>query len=273
MIDSVEQFNERDFKDRYTIDFVVPSSGGKGNSLTTRKSVVLSFSNIVHKKDNDLLKRHAKYEIIKLLKVAGVTIKPEYERELNDMGNHIGDHKFGSFDGLNFAEQYPGTADWKRKQSGFKINWEEEERSYKKAIEKMHRDIGTLGMTTDHQKRQQVAGIISRTRFLGEIDLVDQLATLRRLSLLLEDNFDQLGFEDIGVVCSQMMIIIKDYNKLRANQQTNEVGKLKGKGESGYVFSWDSDGVVTITIPLNFKEWQLLKEFDRNLHVYSEDVL
>lgn len=282
MIDNLEQFNDndRDLKDEYTIDFVVPSSGqsARGSAMTTRRSVVLSFPVINYRdqQGNVILMRRAKQEIIRLLKVAGVSIKSEYEQELKEEmleQDSQESSSMRSFDGLSFAEQFPGSADWRRKRSGFKIDWKEEERLYQEATAKMNRDIGTLGMTTDHQKRQLVAGIISRIRFLGDIDIVDELATLRRLSLLLEDNFDLLGFEDIGVICTQMIIVIKDYNKLRLMQSEFEETRRRIKGESGYVFSWDGEGVVTVTIPLNFKEWQLLKEFDKNLHVYLPDGL
>ena len=115
-------------------------------------------------------------------------------------------------------------------------------------------------MTTAHQKREIVGGIISRVRFVGVIDIVDQLATLRRISLLLEDNFDDLRLEDVGVICSRMVLFVKDYN-------SSEVSP-KARGESGYVFSWGKDNILRVTAPLNFKEWQFLQELE-NIHVYN----
>lgn len=275
MIDDVqaqEKEPTRKFvKSSYLIDFVVPAVGGGGSRkgtrkiVTTKKSVTISFGN-THLNN---MQRAVK-GIVKLLNLAGVDVNKDYrnivkEYDNVDENNRVNDDRgdrarYSNFRDVHFAEAFVGTADWKRSKSGFSIDWEEEQRKYLKAVAAMNRDIATLGMTTNQEKREIVSGIISRISFKGNVSVIDQLATLRRLSLLLEDNFDTLRIEDVGAIYHRMVIVIIDYS-----QEMSSSASLKRRGESGYVFSWSNEETLSVTIPLHFKDWQLLNELKRGV--------
>ena len=157
MIDHIEQTPSTSGRDSlrntYHVEFVVPASGSK--STTSKRSVTLTFPLTElpqHIDENSAILKRARKEIVKLLRVASVPIKAEYERQIEMDYDLLEDQidqdelplrRYSTFNGLNFSEQFPGTADWRRRK--LKIDWEEEKREYNAAIAKMNRDLGTLG--------------------------------------------------------------------------------------------------------------------------------
>ena len=272
---NLSRSNVNDVKSKYTVEFMVPSGMKKGSKvLTTRRSVVMSFPMNVIGNDAEMLSSRAATELIRLLKAADAKIKPEHERQIQEnIGEQlrdsidIEDHRnSGGFrQGKNPAEMFRGTNDWRKRQSGFDIDWQEETRQFNVAVARMERNIATLGMTSDKVKRQMVAGVVGRARFIGGITTVDQLVTLRRISLILEDNFDNLRMEDAGAIWEELVLVLKNYNENEAEKRP------RARGESGFIFKWGEDDVVTVTVPLDFKDWQFIDEFRRNLVSFHWD--
>jgi len=59
--------------------------------------------------------------------------------------------------------------------------------------------------------------------------------------------------------------VLKNYNENEAEKRP------RSRGESGFIFKWGEDDVVTVTVPLDFKDWQLIDEFGRNLESFHWD--
>jgi hypothetical protein len=130
----------------------------------------------------------------------------------------------------------------------------------------MEADLATEGSVRDNARRRQqvITDIISKVRVAKDINVIEQLICVRRLFLILQDNFDELYMEDMGRMWENLVIIInpeRDFNTSPSAMRK----RSKQQQETGYQFSYSANGVVTIHIPIDFEAEELIAELDRNL--------
>jgi hypothetical protein len=134
------------------------------------------------------------------------------------------------------------------------INWKEYEKVYRAAVADMQADRMTSGLVRNHagRRRRLIAKILSHAECDDTVDLTEQLVAFRRLSLLLDEHFDELQLEDLGAHW--------------------ESCRLELSSDRDFAFSLHPDNTVTIRIPVDFTDEQLIRELDRNLWDFVDIV-
>lgn len=309
---TAKQQQHQHAKNIVEIDFVMHLNTGtlkRGGPKTSRRKVELLLppSPLVrelasktphHSTSLRRLDEHSKQEIVKLLRVAGLKIPNDvaaesfedaWSRELglsdedyqSDSTLYSSDQQSGSNTGFRRAHAFrrPKTA-YEKNRDRFmsKIQWQNYDRIYKEAVREMHADHATEGLIKHHagRRRAMIANILSRIRIQphpdGEpISFVEQLVAFRRLSLLLEDNFEKLQMEDFGHMWESCRVVLtpaRDYNA-----SGTALHKRRRKGAAtGYSFTLHPDTSVTIHIPIDFQDVELIEELDQNVWDFYDFV-
>lgn len=287
----------------YNIAFMVPTSNNKSNdiilgeeimytarsvTMTFPKSITISLQTASTNREVNAaivsLHRRVINEIGKLLKAAG--LPPPLIPVQFDGTTNIGKMEKADVDEIRFRREI-GIGDEEDFRANFTIDWEREAQKYRVAVKKMQADLATMGMTDDRRKRHLIAGVLARMRFLyvGRNDIIDsiddeeisqggiglaeraveQLITARRISLLLEHNFDELGIEDNGRLWEEIVIVLAEDSFAKVYQGGESRRQRKRRGESGYKFALDGDGIMTVTVPASFTDEQFFHEFEHHL--------
>lgn len=273
--------------------------------ISSRRSVELLFSDkdisAVNTVDNDgkysvsaalALRVKAMREISKLLRVAGLQIPKDLEsqieaqsietqtesmsireqllhEELNLQSNQFG-RNFGH--GTRPKSQYELSREKYMRSTDFKKYNE----MYDEALKDMEKDLATEGLMSMSEERMQrfVAEVISRVRVHEShihepsLDVLQQLIAIRRLSLLLSDNFETLEMEDMGRLWESIYIVLipeRKAKEIKTGLPYSRLKRLKKGKESGYKFAYNADDSVTAFVPIDFLDDELIKEFKTHL--------
>jgi hypothetical protein len=138
----------------------------------------------------------------------------------------------------------------------------------------MNADIATEGFVRDNRQRRRkmIANIVANVRVKDEsIDLLQQLTTARRLSLLFEHNFEDLHLEDFGKMWENVVLVFgpsRDYNVSSSARHRRN----KRNMDSGFAFTLHPDYSVTMHVPIDFQDDELLQELKRNLWDFYDIV-
>lgn len=352
-----------ELRGRYEIEFMVPASdlahAGIGPSLRknkiakklretgggavgTRRSVVLSFPRSLREDDafrsaagnvaaGRRLRGHARREIAKLLRVAGLPVPPSddidfepSERDdgglegalLSELDFDGGDPSRPTAAGTRFVDLRRPAQRQRRRKSRYEasrdrfigsIDWDAHRKMYDDAHEDMKADLITRGKIRWNRRRKDefVSGIVSKIRVAppssapsspsgreeegkvgakaaGRVRVVDfdrddgldavhQLIAIRRLTLLLADNFDELEMEQFGSLWENSTIVLTPARDSSSNPRSDATpsarrrAKKRGGTESGFKFTYDADDRVMICIPVDFRDDELLAELDKNV--------
>ena len=175
------------------------------------------------------------------------------------------------------------------------INWKEHARLYDEAMEDAIRDMATDGLIKMNEGRKQrfVSEIISRVRVhqhvsdnedddnddndnypdTNHVDTVQQLIAMRRLSLLMSDNFEDLELEEMGKMWQEIFIVLTP-ERTKGSGKTGEPysrrKRLREGQESGFKFAYHDEGKVSIHVPIDFLDDEVIGEFKRNLNDFYD---
>jgi hypothetical protein len=216
------------------------------------------------------------HQLGKVLQIAGLPIPEGMEANIDQehflvdyLENDVaGDHTAPM--GRRFAnERTPKT---KRQASREKfmrsLDHEKVDKIYAEALKDAEAYIATSGVVENNSKLRQdlVNKIIAKVRIDidAEIEMMDQLITLRRLSLILEDNFEKLHMEIFGRMWEEMTIILTNPRDFGTSGSALNKRRKRGE-ESGFRFTYCSDNRVTIHVPIDFTDRELLAELDQHL--------
>lgn len=242
-----------------------------------------------------LIKNRATRELIKLLRVAGLSVPVGYDDDSYGRDNDSWD-----YNDKNSANPFHARTKHRTSTTGSapspesiyrenrdrftaQINWKRLDQAYNAAVADMQADILTSGLVRNHttRRRRLIAQILSRAE-CPNLALPDQLVVLRRLSLLLEQHFDALELEDLGACWEQLKLVVYDpeatFNEDDDVQQAASETSSSSSSSSaapprrkqqqpqrGFVFALGPDHTVTIRIPLDFTDDQFVRELNRNL--------
>lgn len=263
---SVEERIKKDIVEanysRRKVELVVPSE-------SLRNAVVQKQPSAVRR-----LLYHVRLEFAKLLKVAGLPTPVVLEgSDDDDPMEAAWQEELDFVDGAGrtrtFQQQQPrAKTRYERSRERFvrNVDWRRIRQLCKEAVEDMEADLATEGSVRENAKRTQavITNILSKVRVADDIPVIEQLIAFRRLSLILEDNFDELYMEDMGRMWDNLVIVLKkerDFNTSKSAMRK----RSKRAQETGYQFSYGTNGVVTIHIPIDFGDEELVAELDRNL--------
>ena len=160
---------------------------------------------------------------------------------------------------------------WEQSRDAFtaNIDWKKFDQLYEEAHRDMEADYMTAGLIRDNPKRRRelLATILQRVQVIADTDAVstlDKLVTLRRLYHILDDNFDLLQLEECGRFWETVNIILqgpRPYNSSSTALHKRASQKL----DTGFGYTIHHDNTMTIRIPIDFKDQELINELDRNV--------
>jgi hypothetical protein len=275
--------------------------------MSSRRSVELIFSereiNSVQMIDSNgkysiiaatALRVKAMREISKLLRVAGLQIPRDLESQINEissMNANLDDMSYrenllydelnlqGNHLNRNFGHSARPKSQYEQSREKFMqaTDWKKYNKMYDAALTDMEKDVATEGLISMNEERVQrfVAEVISRVRVdeksLDEpsLDVLQQLIAIRRLSLLLNDNFVELEMEDMGRLWESLFIVLVPERKKKEGKTglpNSRLRRMKKGKESGYKFSYNADDSITAYIPIDFLDDELIAEFKSHLN-------
>jgi len=115
------------------------------------------------------------------------------------------------------------------------------------------------------------------------LDLIGQLIALRRISLLLADNYDELQMDDMSKLWDNAHIVLTpsrdsgDGSPVRDEAGNTIVqssaaygiprrrNPLRASKESGFKFTYGSDGGITVYVPVDFTDEELTLQLTSNV--------
>jgi hypothetical protein len=253
---------------RRKVELVVPS-------LSLRNTIVSSTGK-ERAQSIQRLQNEVQREMAKLLQVAGLPVPKGLDGVVDEdeywdgiLENEVLDGEQAS-SGRRFTtdERPKSKRDKARDRFVRSFDREKFEKMYNDAVKDMEADRITSGFIKDHAKLRQnlVNNVIAKVRIDrdAEIEMLDQLITLRRLSLIMEDNFETLQMEEFGRMWEDLTIILANPRDFGTSETAMRKRRKRGH-ESGFQFTYCVDNKVTIHVPIDFRDEELLAELDRNL--------
>jgi hypothetical protein len=268
---------------RVEIDFVMAfSQSHKKNAPTTsRRSVELQLPS--PSMSSDQLERHVQRQLVKLLRIAGLQVPSslstddvQAEAEERDFAALQQQGSTGDQDDDFWKDQVSSRqttmrrkkTPWEKSRDNFtaRMDWNKFDSLYQEAVSDMHANLATRGMIRNNPERRRalLATILQHVRVTQQVSPLEQLVALRRLLRLLDENFDRLHLEPFGNYWEQLVIVLDGQRSY--NTSTSALNKRRQKKlETGFSFKIHSDNRVTIRIPVDFLEDELVEELDRNV--------
>ena len=289
------------------VEFLVPVSDPKIKKLemTSRRNVVLvlppkSFRDTLLRSTGskkeliiESMQRKIQLEFVKILKIASLPapdiidyginegsndnhswLLDELGLDANEDFNPLKPKQESNFGGhQRFNDDPPPerpTTQWEQSRERYtsSIDHKKLNQMYQEALFEMQADIATYGYLKDPRRRHEFLNrLLARVQLdkdATQIDMMEQLVCFRRLSLIFNDNFEDLKFEEMGKMWEELTIILTD-------PRTFNISKRKKKsGESGFRFTYSADNKVTIHVPIDFQDNELISELKQNLQDFAE---
>jgi hypothetical protein len=285
----------------------------KDEPVATRRSIDLVFSEQerqsvqvvdVHGNYSTIaakaLRIRAMKEIVKLLRVAGLPVPADLNTQLDTEADtllrsnaDLTPHERMLRDEFNIGrrndQHQMSPYERSRQRYMSQIDWKKHEKMYQSAMEDMKRDIATQGLIEKNEERKQrlIAQVISTIRIhdtvdknseeYESLDALHQLIAIRRLSLLFHDNFSELEMEDMSRIWENTLIVLtparKSHKEGKRGLPYSRLRRLKEGRESGFKFSYNSNDSITIFIPIDFMDDEILGELKRHLSDFYSILL
>lgn len=251
------------------------------------------------------LKVKAMKEIAKLLRVAGLQIPNNLHSQLEEVSREVADNRssinkhgrllqdelnFDGENGDNFGRNFERFSTFEKSRQKYteSVDWNKYNQMYKEAVIDMEKDLATEGLISMNAERKQrlVAEVISRVRVFDQVvdgkvndyegdgvndslDTLNQLIAIRRLSLLLNDNFGDLDMEEMGRLWETIIFVLAPERKAHQQGKTglpySRLKRLRKGMESGFKYSYQGDDRLTVYIPIDFLDDEFLSELKSHL--------
>ena len=188
---------------------------------------------------------------------------------------------------------------WERSRDAFtaNIDWKRFDELYEEAHRDMDADYATYGLIRNNPRRRRamLATILKGVQVVVDskgsgnaqdpsnpdtedentkskstaskkpnISPLDRLVTLRRLYHILDDNFDRLQLEECGRFWETVTIELhgpREYSSSSSSLHKRRARKL----DTGFGYTIHEDNTMTVKIPIDFREQELIEELDRNV--------
>ena len=238
-------------------------SSSSSSSLSSRRSI----------------ERHAANQLVRLLKMAGLEVSNRHlnysDTEGDDMYDPLQEAWEHTLD-LNELERphYDHVrferTEYEKSRDRFtaSINWKQYNKLYEKAMADLRADLATEGMIAGHpgRRREMIANMLAKVQLEEEIDVLEQLVALRRLSLLFDEHFETLHMERFGRLWEKCNFVLAPSRQFNTSASALYKRRVRmGGDQTGYSFTLHPDFSVTIHIPIDFRDDELIQELDRNL--------
>jgi hypothetical protein len=118
-------------------------------------------------------------------------------------------------------------------------------------------------------RQQFLARILSHVHFSESVSPLERLVAYRRLLRLLDEHFDYLQLETFGKYWEELEILITESRPY--NTSSTAMRKRRERHlETGYRFTIHHDNSVTVQIPVDFRDDELVQELHRNIKDFYE---
>ena len=154
------------------------------------------------------------------------------------------------------------------------------QRMYNEALHDAEVHIRTRNWIRDNPKLRHrlLANVLSNVKFVESILPLERLVAYRRLLRFFDEHFDELRLEDSGKYWEEQATILvgehRPFNTspsaLRKLRKQSKKKKQQRFVETGYSFAIHHDNKVTITIPIDFDNQELLQELLRNMEDFLQ---
>ncbi|KAG7366248.1 hypothetical protein IV203_028918 [Nitzschia inconspicua] len=215
--------------------------------------------------------RHVRQQIVKLLKIASLTVP-------NSLAAAIEDDKYDATvpqDHLlhDQQRQRPLTP-WEASRQRFwqRVEWKKFDAAYQAALQDAQAHLLTRNKirNTPVLRQRLLAKILSNISFSEHVIPLERLVAYRRLLRLLDENFDALHLEDFGTFWEDQMTLVvteaRPYNTSSSAMRKRRQRHL----ETGYSFTIHHNNLVTVSIPIDFTDSELMQELARNIIDFVE---
>jgi hypothetical protein len=109
-------------------------------------------------------------------------------------------------------------------------------------------------------------------KFTDQVSPLERLVAYRRFLRLLDENFDELHLEDSGKYWEELTLIITEARPY--NTSSSAIRKRRQRNqETGYSFTIHHDNSVSVRIPVDFQDDELIQELQRNVGDFYEWTL
>ncbi len=215
-------------------------------------------------------------EFAKILHLAGLPLPQgiKAQRQEEDFWDNVIDKEIldrrDSTLGRRFATDERPKTKYEESRDRFIRSFDQKKfnKMYNEAVNDLEAHFATNGLIQNNIKFKLdlVNKVISKVRIDKDADIgtLDQLITLRRLSLILEDNFEHLHMEEFGRMWEDLTIILCKPRTFGTSDSALNKRRKRGQ-ESGFRFTYGADERVTIHVPIDFRDEELLAELNRNL--------
>lgn len=226
--------------------------------------------------------RHVQRQVIKLLRMADLPI-PKLERmehadeedEEESSSSLEMDEEWMAGQAIMNQEQGPrrGKTEWDRSRERFlrRINWTKFDKAYQRALRDAQANLETQGLVRDNPqlRKQLLARILSHIEFTEAVQPLERLVAYRRLLRLLDQNFEYLQLESFGKYWEELQMVITESRPY--NTSSSAMRKRRQRHmETGYRFTIHHDNSVTVQIPVDFRNDELIQELHRNICDFYE---
>jgi|GEM_PF-5574889 len=296
-------YSNTDFSSsKIQIDFVMvfasTSSHKKATPTTSRRTVELETPS--NEWTNDKVYRHTQRQLTRLLRIASLpipsieTLSPNddwdptndeddqddsqdvyynsHNPQMHDIWIHSATSDRFQSDtttNTNTTRRRKKTA-WEKSRDAFtaRIDWNKVDQVHQEAVRDMYANLQTNGLVRNNPKLRQrlLASILNKIRVVtARVTPIEQLVAVRRLLRLLDEHFDQLQLEDFGYYWEDLLTIVLDGARSYNTSPSALYKRRQRKLDTGFSFQIHSDNRVTVRIPVDFYEEELLAELDRNV--------
>jgi hypothetical protein len=230
---------------------------------------------------------HVQRQVVKLLRMADLPIPKlaldnddEHEQHYDDDNDNSSslemDEEWMAGQALNQASSSRGgKTSWDRSRERFlrRINWTKFDKAYQRALRDAQASLETQGLVRDSPKmrKQLLARILSHIEFTDAVQPLERLVAYRRLLRLLDekDNFEYLQLESFGKYWEELHLVITESRPY--NTSSSAMRKRRQRHmETGYRFTIHHDNSVTVQIPVDFQNDELIQELHRNVCDFYE---
>ena len=241
---------------------------------TSRRKVELTFPSSLMYASKEHVLRHTAKEMIKLLRVAGIDLPEGVSEEL--LMEHNPEERWNDPGEGNTLLTPRERYEQSKRRFLSRIDWKKIDQLYEEAVRDMEADLQTEGLVRRSKKLRRgiIRNILSNLRLKSDtIPDIYQFIAFRRLSLLFEDNFERLHLDEAGAMWEKTFLVLTPE---RSNGGQMSKRKRNQSGEPGFSFALHPNNAVTMEIPIDFTDEELLQELDRNLwdfySVIDEDL-
>ena len=261
----------------YTED--VTKKGRKKKDLSmimSRRNVelLLPSKSLMERGEDEQLILFAKDQLSRLLHVAGLKVpKPKPRPSKAQEENTTSSSKLRQDGDREFSQR-----SFEANQRAFvsKIDWQKVDEMHEQALKDREADIVTQGLFVDnlHGKRKLIAHTLSQLQVQREgLTMLEELIAIRRMSLILEENFEELELDDLASFwwsrCTMILTKPRPYNT-----SSSAIYKRiqRGDGDNGFRVTFHADKRITMTIPSDFRDDELVDEFKRNIWEFEQFI-